>query len=122
MNQQGTFLSDGGDTVRDLQLYLNPQAEHLDVSRLLTAARAPSARGVPRAFRFHGSPAPEGVNSFLRVCPTVSPRQRAHPFMALSHPNLPPILFGTRLVRKRSAPSPLVGEGWNGGEKRGSRR
>ena len=29
MNQQITFLSDGGDTVRDLQLYLNPQAEHL---------------------------------------------------------------------------------------------
>ncbi len=28
-NQQVTFLSDGGDTVRDLQLYLNPQAEHL---------------------------------------------------------------------------------------------
>ena len=29
MNQQITFLSDGGDTVRALQLYLNPQAEHL---------------------------------------------------------------------------------------------
>lgn len=29
MNQQVTFLSDGGDTVRDLQLYLNPQAGHL---------------------------------------------------------------------------------------------
>jgi len=29
MNQQITFLSDGGDTVCELQLYLNPQAEHL---------------------------------------------------------------------------------------------
>ena len=29
MNQKVIFLSDGGDTVRDLQLYLNPQAEHL---------------------------------------------------------------------------------------------
>ena len=29
MNQQITFFSDGGDTVRDLQLYLNPQAEHI---------------------------------------------------------------------------------------------
>jgi DNA-directed RNA polymerase subunit RPC12/RpoP len=29
MNQQVIFLSDGGDTVRQLQLYLNPQAEHL---------------------------------------------------------------------------------------------
>ena len=28
-NQQVTFLSDGGDDVRNLQLYLNPQAEHL---------------------------------------------------------------------------------------------
>jgi hypothetical protein len=27
--QTVTFLSDGGDTVRDLQLYLSPQAEHL---------------------------------------------------------------------------------------------
>jgi hypothetical protein len=29
LNQQITFLSDGGDTVRDLQLSLNPHAEHL---------------------------------------------------------------------------------------------
>jgi hypothetical protein len=29
MNQQLTFLSDGGDTVRELQLYLSPEAEHL---------------------------------------------------------------------------------------------
>jgi hypothetical protein len=29
MNQQLTFLSDGGDTVRELQMYLSPQAEHI---------------------------------------------------------------------------------------------
>jgi len=29
MNQQITFLSDGGETVRELQYYLNPQSEHL---------------------------------------------------------------------------------------------
>ena len=29
MNQQVTFLTDGGDDVRDLPLYLNPQAEHV---------------------------------------------------------------------------------------------
>ena len=29
MNQDITFLSDGGDTVRDLQLYLSPQAEYI---------------------------------------------------------------------------------------------
>ncbi len=28
-NQQMIFLSDGGDTVRDLPLYMNPQSEHL---------------------------------------------------------------------------------------------
>jgi hypothetical protein len=29
MNQQMTFLSDGEKTVRDLQLYLSPEAEHI---------------------------------------------------------------------------------------------
>lgn len=29
MNQQVIFLSDGGDTVRDLQSYLSPESEHL---------------------------------------------------------------------------------------------
>ncbi len=29
MNQQITFLSDGGDLVRNLQYCLNPQSEHL---------------------------------------------------------------------------------------------
>jgi hypothetical protein len=29
MNQPLTVLSDGGDTVRDLQVYLSPEAEHL---------------------------------------------------------------------------------------------
>lgn len=29
MNQQVTFFSDGGDSVRDLQMFLNPKAEYL---------------------------------------------------------------------------------------------
>ena len=29
MNQQVVFLSDGGDTVRNLQTYLSPESEHL---------------------------------------------------------------------------------------------
>jgi len=29
LNQQITFLSDGSDTVRDLQLYMSPEAEHI---------------------------------------------------------------------------------------------
>ncbi len=50
MNQQLTFLSDGGDTVRDLQLYLNPQAEHLldwfHVTMRLTVMQQ-TAKGLP---------------------------------------------------------------------------
>jgi hypothetical protein len=29
LNQQITFLSDGSDTVRDLQLFMSPEAEHI---------------------------------------------------------------------------------------------
>src|SRR5262245_46261451 len=50
LNQQITFLSDGGDTVRDLQLYLNPQAEHLldwfHVTMRLTVMRQ-TAKSLP---------------------------------------------------------------------------
>ena len=50
MNQQLTFLSDGGDTVRDLQLYLSPEAEHLldwfHVSMRLTVLQQ-TAKGLP---------------------------------------------------------------------------
>jgi hypothetical protein len=50
LNQQITFLSDGGDTVRELQLYLNPHAEHLldwfHVAMRLTVLRQ-TAKGLP---------------------------------------------------------------------------
>jgi len=58
-NQQLTFLSDGGDTVRDLQLYLSPEAEHVldwfHVTMRLTVlgqyakglGRTPTRRGQP---------------------------------------------------------------------------
>ena len=43
MNQAITFLSDGGDDVRELQYYLNPQAEHIldwfHVTMKITAMR-----------------------------------------------------------------------------------
>jgi len=50
MNQQIEFLSDGGDTVRDVQLYLSPEAEHLLdwfhlTMRLTTMTQ--SAKGLP---------------------------------------------------------------------------
>jgi hypothetical protein len=50
MNQQLTFLSDGGDTVRDLQRYLSPEAEHLldwfHLSMRLTVMQQ-TAKGLP---------------------------------------------------------------------------
>jgi hypothetical protein len=50
MNQQIEFLSDGGDTVRDVQRYLSPEAEHLldwfhITMRLTTMTQ--SAKGLP---------------------------------------------------------------------------
>jgi hypothetical protein len=50
MNQQIEFLSDGGDTVRDVQLYLSPEADHLldwfhITMRLTTMTQ--SAKGLP---------------------------------------------------------------------------
>jgi hypothetical protein len=50
LNQQITFLSDSGDTVRELQLYLNPHAEHLldwfHVTMRLTVLQQ-TAKGLP---------------------------------------------------------------------------
>jgi hypothetical protein len=50
MNQDITFLSDGGDTVRDLQLYLSPWSEHVldwfHVTMRLTVMRN-MAKGLP---------------------------------------------------------------------------
>jgi hypothetical protein len=50
LNQQITFLSDGGDTVRELQLYLNPYAEHVldwfHVAMRLTVLQQ-TAKGLP---------------------------------------------------------------------------
>ena len=41
MNQQVVFLSDGGDTVRDMQAYLSPESEHLlDWFHITTRLRA----------------------------------------------------------------------------------
>jgi hypothetical protein len=54
LNPQITCLSDGGDTVRDLQLYLNPQAEHLldwfHVTMRLTVMQQP-AKSPPETTR-----------------------------------------------------------------------
>ncbi len=50
MNQQIEFLSDGGDTVRDVQLYLSPEADHLldwfHITMRLTTMNQ-SAKGLP---------------------------------------------------------------------------
>ncbi|SJM91714.1 conserved hypothetical protein [Crenothrix polyspora] len=53
LNQQITFFSDGGDTVRNLQLYLNPEAEHLldwfHITMRLTVL-SQTAKGLPMTF------------------------------------------------------------------------
>lgn len=66
MNHAVTFLSDGGDAVRDLQMYLTPQAEHLldwlhvtmrltvieqMAKGLATAVKPPTAEGDERDAR-----------------------------------------------------------------------
>jgi hypothetical protein len=64
MNQQLTFLSDGGDTVRDLQLYLNPHAEYLldwfHLAMRLTVMQQ-TAKGLP----LQSSPQHPGSSSVL---------------------------------------------------------
>jgi hypothetical protein len=54
LNQQITFLSDGGDTVRELQLYLNPHAEHIldwfHATMRLTVLQQ-TAKGLPDQIR-----------------------------------------------------------------------
>jgi hypothetical protein len=51
MNQEVTFLSDGGESVRDLQLYMRPNAEHvLDYFHVAMRVTVPQqlARRLPR--------------------------------------------------------------------------
>ena len=53
-NQQVDFLSDGGEDVRNVQLYLNPQAEHLldwfHLTMRLTVLNQ-TAKGLPESDR-----------------------------------------------------------------------
>lgn len=55
-NQQMIFISDGGDTVRDLPMYLNPQSEHLldwfHVAMRLTVL-GQLAKGIPKHIPKH---------------------------------------------------------------------
>src|SRR6266542_3853049 len=61
MKQAITFLSDGGDTVRDLQLYLSPLAEHLlDFPTLPSPSSAPRP---PIEHQFAKAPAPIPVRN-----------------------------------------------------------
>ena len=60
-DQQVTFLSDGGDTVRDLQFYLSPESEHVldwfHVTMRLTVL-GQYAKGLGRMPRRRGQPSP----------------------------------------------------------------
>lgn len=66
MNQQITFLSDGGDSVRNLQLYLSPQAEHLldwfHVTMRITVLRQ-YAKGLVRIDEDIGTEIKDGIES-----------------------------------------------------------
>ena len=85
-NQQVTFLTDGGEDVRDLPLYLNPQAEHLldwfhvtmrltVMTQLAKGLRAPPARSPGRAAddavaarSWHGSSGSAGTATSSAPC------------------------------------------------------
>jgi hypothetical protein len=55
LNQPIVFFSDGGDTVRNLQLYMNPEAEHLldwfYITMRLTVLHQ-TAKGLPITFDY----------------------------------------------------------------------
>ena len=61
-NQAVTFLTDGGDDVRDLPLYLNPDSEHL--------------LGMPHRFR---TPDPLGSEPEWRIEANAGATQEVHP-------------------------------------------
>jgi hypothetical protein len=65
MNQQITFLSDGGDTVWDLQMFMSPQAEHIldwfHVSMRLQVL-SQMAKGLATVAKPQTSPAPADGN------------------------------------------------------------
>lgn len=60
-NQQITFLSDGGDTVRKLQMFMSPEAEHIldwfHVTMRLTVLRQ-MAKGLADQWEFEGDKYP----------------------------------------------------------------
>jgi len=65
MNQAITFLSDGGDKVRDLQLYLSPLAEHL-LDWFHLTMRITCARQEPVANQRHFGRLPRAMSQPLR--------------------------------------------------------
>jgi hypothetical protein len=69
MNQQVTFLSDGGESVRDLQIYLRPNAEHVlkyfDVAMRITVLQQ-MIRGLPAPFNALSQPVIEVLDSVRR--------------------------------------------------------
>ena len=55
MNQQVTFLTDSGEDVRDLPLYLNPQAEH-DLDWFQVTMRITLMNQLPKSLRSRDHP------------------------------------------------------------------
>ena len=69
MNQEVTFMSDGGDSVRDLQLYMRPNAEHVldyfHVAMRITVLQQ-MARGLPPPVSTAAPPIVEVLESVRR--------------------------------------------------------
>ena len=107
MNQQITFLSDGGDTVRDLQLYLNPHAEHLldwfHLSMRLTVLQQ-TAKGLPDKTRDEEEeyplrdPVVRNLERLKCICGTATssrPCRWCSPSRWTSTPRWPPVAMAT---------------------------
>lgn len=138
MNQQVVFLSDGGDDVRDLQMYLNPEAEHyLDwfhVTMRLTvmgqhAKGLPTQSGEPGeelALRSEADERLESLKWYLWHGNVFAAMEEIEDLEALLEGDEPPTAAGKKLAKaiaefhtyiQANAPFiPNYGERWRNGE------
>lgn len=111
MNQQVVFLSDGGDDVRDLQMYLNPEAEHyLDwfhVTMRLTVM-GQHAKGLPErtgeageelALRSEAGDGLESLKCYLWHGNVFAAMEKIEDLEALLEGDEPPTESGRKLVK-----------------------
>ena len=87
-NQQVTFLSDGGDTVRQLQWYLSPESEHLldwfHVTMRLTVL-SQCARGLAKPETAQCAPVPPPTLDDEEPEPLATPEELARSIESVKH-------------------------------------